>query len=63
MSQVIAQAVDVVRPMLNEGEEIAIDFQAAGPLRVDADLTRLEQCIANMLLNAIKYTHHDERSG
>jgi signal transduction histidine kinase len=61
VSQVIAQAVDVVRPMLNEGEEIAIDFQAIGPLRVDADLTRLEQCIANMLLNAIKYTHHDRK--
>ena len=57
--QVIGHAIDVVRPSLNEGEDIEVEVLAAGPLRVDADVTRLEQCIANMLLNAIKYTRHD----
>ena len=54
--QIVGQAVDVVRPLLDEGEEIEIEMLADAPLRVDADLTRLEQSIVNLLLNAIKYT-------
>jgi signal transduction histidine kinase len=59
--QVIRQAADVVQPLLNEGERIEIEMLAAGPLRVHADLTRLEQSVVNLLLNAIKYTLEDRR--
>ena len=54
--QIIGQAVDVVRPLLNGSEEIKVERLADGPLCVDGDLTRLEQSIVNLLLNAIKYT-------
>jgi signal transduction histidine kinase len=54
--QIVGQAVDVVRPLLDKGEEIEIAMHADAPLRVYADLTRLEQSIVNLLLNAIKYT-------
>jgi len=54
--QIIGQAVDVVRPQLNGSEEIKVELLADAPLCVDGDLTRLEQSIVNLLLNAIKYT-------
>jgi signal transduction histidine kinase len=59
--QVIGQAVDVVRPMLNDSEEIEVELLAGGPLQVEADPTRLEQSIVNLLLNAIKYTLEGRR--
>ena len=54
--RIVGQAVDVVRPMLDGSEEIGIELHAAAPLYVDADPTRLEQSVVNLLLNAIKYT-------
>lgn len=56
VAQIVGPAVDVVRPMLNGEHEIQVELSEAAPLRVDADLTRLEQCIVNLLLNAIKFT-------
>jgi CheY-like chemotaxis protein len=56
ISQIVAQAVDVVRPMLSRADQISIALVSASPLRVDADRTRLEQAIVNLLLNAIKFT-------
>ncbi|MEO8307520.1 MAG: response regulator [Pseudomonadota bacterium] len=53
---IIWQAVEVVRPLLNEKEEIAVEVLTAGPLCVEADATRLEQSVVNLLLNSIKYT-------
>jgi signal transduction histidine kinase len=61
--QVVGQAVEAVRQLLNPGEDIEVQVLAPAPLRVDADLTRLEQCIANLLLNAIKYTHGQRKIG
>src|SRR5690606_8710415 len=49
-------AVDVVRPLLDVGDEIYVKEIVPHPLYVDADPTRLEQSVGNLLLNAIKYT-------
>jgi signal transduction histidine kinase len=59
--QVVGQAVDVVQPLLRGKEELEVVLLGPGPLRVDADLTRLEQSIVNLLLNAIKYTLESRR--
>jgi signal transduction histidine kinase len=56
VAQVVGQAVEVVRPLLNARDELQVEVVATGPLRVTADLTRIEQSIVNLLLNAIKYT-------
>jgi signal transduction histidine kinase len=56
IGQIAAQAVDVVRPMLGRPEEIEVRVLTDSPLRIDADRTRLEQSIVNLLLNAIKFT-------
>ena len=61
IAQIVAHAIDVVRPHLNGGEEIEVALASASPLRVDADRTRLEQSIVNLLLNAIKFTQGDRR--
>ena len=54
--QIIGQAVDVVRPLLTRQRGDQGRAARGRALRVDGDLTRLEQSIVNLLLNAIKYT-------
>jgi signal transduction histidine kinase len=61
LTQVIEQAVEVVRPLLNGDDHALQIIPAAASLRVDADLTRLEQSVLNLLLNAIKYTSAQRR--
>jgi signal transduction histidine kinase len=61
LGQIAAQAVDVVRPLLARPEEVQIVALSASALRVDADRTRLEQSIVNLLLNAIKFTPANRR--
>jgi signal transduction histidine kinase len=61
IAQITAQAIDVVRPLLGRPEEVQVEVIADAPLRVDADRTRLEQSIVNLLLNAIKFTAADRR--
>jgi signal transduction histidine kinase len=61
LAQVIEQAVEVVRPLLNDSGALQIIPAAGVPLRVHADLTRLEQSVLNLLLNAIKYTSEKRR--
>ena len=56
LQAVIASAVDAQRPLLEAaGQSLALDLPPA-PLTVDGDPTRLEQVVANLLHNAIKYT-------
>jgi signal transduction histidine kinase len=59
--QIVGQAVEVVRPLLSRGEEIEVSMQSTAPIRVDADKTRLEQSIVNLLLNAVKFTSEGRR--
>jgi signal transduction histidine kinase len=61
MAQIVAQAVDVVRPQLSPGEDIEVNVASASALRVDADRTRIEQSIVNLLLNAIKFTPRNRK--
>ena len=61
IAQIAAQAIDVVRPLLGHPDEVEVMVHSGAPLRVDADRTRLEQSIVNLLFNAIKFTAEDRR--
>jgi CheY-like chemotaxis protein len=55
-STAVRRALDAVHQLIEErGHELSISY-GPGPLRVDADPTRLEQIIVNLLTNAAKYT-------
>jgi CheY-like chemotaxis protein len=60
-AQIVLQAVDVIRPQLGHPDELELDIPPGPPLRVDADRTRLEQSVVNLLLNAIKFSPKDRR--
>jgi signal transduction histidine kinase len=61
IAQIAVQSIDVVRPLLSRPEEVEIIVPSGPPLRVDADRTRLEQSIVNLLLNAIKFTTRERK--
>jgi signal transduction histidine kinase len=61
IGQIVLQAIEVVRPLLSRPEEVEVAHLSDSPLLVDADRTRLEQSIVNLLLNAIKFTPGDRR--
>ena len=55
-TRVIHQACETVRPLISErNHALVFSFTASG-LYVDADPTRLEQILINLLTNAAKYT-------
>ena len=56
VSDVVQDAVDTSRPLIEErGHELVVDVPPE-PLYVDADRTRLAQVFGNLLNNAAKYT-------
>ncbi len=56
LGAVIAQAVETVSPLMQEkGHELTV-VSSDEPLYVNGDLTRLVQCVGNVLANAAKYT-------
>ena len=57
LAAVIAQAIETIEPQLREKRHKLSLFAASyEPLHVDGDSTRLVQCVANVLANAVKYT-------
>ena len=56
LSEVIAKAIEMTSPLLEQrSHHLELRVQSNG-LSVDADPTRLEQVVANLLANAAKYT-------
>jgi signal transduction histidine kinase/ActR/RegA family two-component response regulator len=49
-------AVETVQPLMREGRHELSIARGTEPLHVDGDLTRLTQCVVNILTNAAKYT-------
>lgn len=61
LAAAIGDAVETVRPLINEfGHELTIDAPEA-PVFLNADRTRLGQVFANLLSNAAKYSEQGSR--
>jgi CheY-like chemotaxis protein/two-component sensor histidine kinase len=58
LASVVERTVEAIRPLLEDRQqELRVDLPPE-PLRLEADPTRLEQVLANLLNNAAKYTDH-----
>ena len=56
LSQVISHAVEAVESLVSQKQQELSIRPSFHPLLVDADFTRLVQCVENLLINAAKYT-------
>ncbi len=58
LAAVVGRTVEATRPLIEDRQqELTVDLPPQ-PLRLEADPTRLEQVLANLLNNAAKYTDH-----
>ena len=56
LSEVVANAVEVVRPAIDAaGHQLTVSLPQL-PIELDADLTRIAQVLSNLLANSAKYT-------
>src|SRR5207248_9027660 len=60
---VVQRPAEAVRPQIEDRRHELTISLPAGPLRVEADPTRLEQVLVNLLNNAAKYTDPGGRIG
>ena len=62
-AHVLDRAVEVTRPLVVErGHELILDYDRSGArLPIEADPTRIEQVVVNLLTNAAKYTDNGGR--
>jgi signal transduction histidine kinase/CheY-like chemotaxis protein len=58
VTPIMDSAIDTVRPLIDERKHELTIAMERGTLWVNADPTRLEQIIINLLTNAAKYTHN-----
>jgi signal transduction histidine kinase len=56
LGTLVEQAVDLVRPLIDERGHLLILDLPAGPITLSGDPTRLVQVVGNLLHNAAKYT-------
>ena len=56
LATAVAHAVGAVRPMIEEREQALSVSVPPEPMQLEADLTRLEQILVNLLSNASRYT-------
>ena len=61
LSEVVPRAVETVRPMIEKKRHNLTMALDPGPLNVEADPTRMEQILVNLLTNAVKYTDEGGR--
>ena len=58
LAAVVSRTVEAIRPLIEDRRhELTVDLPPE-PVRLEADPTRLEQVLANLLNNAAKYTDH-----
>ncbi len=61
LSDIVRHALETSRPLVRERKQRLVVSLPSDPLPLDADLTRLAQVLANLLINAAKYTSEGGR--
>jgi PAS domain S-box-containing protein len=63
LASVVGRTVEVARPLIGDRRQTLTVDLPPEPVRLEADPTRLEQVLANLLNNAAKYTDHGGHIG